>query len=112
MTETKIYVGLNDGATRRQEQRTETYVDVMRFVCQSYRVAFSFCVTEGGYFHADGTFAQEHSLVLTLVDADRRVVDAIARDLCAFFHQESVMVTEGRVRAYTVSEALGAPVVE
>ena len=49
---------------------------------------------------------QENSLVLQLIDADRAVIDEIAKDMCAFFHQESVLITEGEVRAYYVKEQI------
>ena len=32
-----------------------------------------------------------------LIDADREVVEGIAKELCARFHQESVLVTEDRI---------------
>ena len=38
--------------------------------------------------------------------AEKGVVDSIARDLCAFFHQESVLITESKVRAYYIKEEL------
>lgn len=106
MTETKIYVGLNDATTKQQEHNTEMYVDIMKYICQSYHVAFSFVVTEGGYFHEDGDYTQEQTLVLSLIDAEKHIAEAIARDLCAFFHQESVLITENMVRAYYVKEEL------
>lgn len=106
MTETKIYVGLNDALTRLQQHNTETYVDVMKYVCKSHHVSFSFVITEGGFFHEDGAYTQEQTLVLSLIDADRQVTEAIAKDLCAFFHQESVMITESMVRAYYVRDDL------
>ena len=34
------------------------------------------------------------------------VVEEIAKDLCVFFHQESVLITEGRVNTYYISESL------
>ena len=106
MTETKIYVGLNDATTKQQEHRTETYVNIMKYVCQSHHVAFSFVITEGGYFHENGDYTQEQTLVLSLIDAKEHVAEYIARDLCAFFHQESVLITESMVRAYFVKEEL------
>lgn len=30
--------------------------------------------------------------------------DAIAKDLCTFFHQESVLITENKIRAYYIKE--------
>ena len=56
MTETKIYIGLNDAATKQQVHLTELYVKVMKHVCQSYHVSFSFIVTEGGYFYENGDY--------------------------------------------------------
>jgi hypothetical protein len=34
-------------------------------------------------------------------------VEEIGKDLCAFFHQESVMITEGEIRTYFIKETLG-----
>ncbi len=54
MIETKIYVGLNDAFTLRQEHETALYIDTLKNVCFQYHVPFSFSVQEGGYFHEDG----------------------------------------------------------
>ena len=51
MTEITISVGLNDATTMQQKYQTETYVDIMKYVCQSYHIAFSYIVSDGGYFH-------------------------------------------------------------
>ena len=106
MTEITISVGLNDAATKRQEYQTEMYVDVMKNVCRSYHVPFSFIVSEGGYIHENGDYTQEKTLVICLLDPEKGIADAIARDLCAFFHQESVLITESKVRAYFIKEQL------
>ena len=106
MTETKIYVGLNDSQTMTQMYETDKYVQILKNVCKSYRVAFSFSVEQGGYFHDDGRYTQEVSLVLKLINAQRETVDEIAKDLCVFFHQESVLITENAVRSYYISETL------
>ena len=106
MTETKIYVGLNDSESLRQKHETALYISVLKNVCRSYGVPFSFSVEEGGYIHEDGRYTQETSLVLKLIDVKKQTVNDIARDLCAFFHQESVLVTESPVRTYLVSETL------
>ena len=107
MTETKIYVGLNDAETMKQEHETARYVNILRNVCRSYHVPFSFSTAEGGYFHEDGRYTQENTLVLSLIDAECDTVNEIAKDLCAFFRQESVLITENTVRAYMVNEKLG-----
>ena len=104
MTETRIYVGLNDAETRQQEYETEKYLDELKEVCRSYRVAFSLDIEQGGYYHEDGEYTEETSLVLLLIDADRDLVRRIARDLRARFRQESVLVTEDRIAGFFVSE--------
>ena len=106
MTETKIYVGLNDSVTMRQEHDTETYVNLLKNVCGIYHAAFSFTTEQGGYFHEDGQYTQETTLVISLIDVDPATVNEIAKDLCVFFHQESVLITEDTVRAYYVNEKL------
>lgn len=106
MTETKIYVGLADATTMRKEHTTEEYLSILNIVCTSYHVSFTFFLTQGGYFMENGDYVRERTLVLTLIDAEKGIIDAIARDLCAFFHQEKVLITENQVRAYYVQEEL------
>ena len=106
MTETKIYIGLNDAETLKQEHETDKYIHILRNVCRSYHVAFSFSVAQGGYMHEDGRYTQETTLVLSLIDTAKDTVNEIAKDLCAFFRQESVLITENRIRSYTVNERL------
>ena len=97
MTETRIYVGLNDAVSRKQEHDTDHFLAELKYICRSRHVAFSVDVEEGGYYHEDGEYTEETSLVLVLIDADREVVEGIAKELCARFHQESVLETEDRI---------------
>lgn len=106
MIETKIYVGLNDSVTKTQIFETEKYISILRNVCFAYHTPFSFDVEEGGYIHENGEYTRETSLILSLIDADRKTVNEIAKDLCVFFHQESVMITEDHIRTYFISETL------
>ncbi len=107
MVESKIYIGLNDLTTNTQLFENEKYVRVLRKVCYSYKIPFSFHMQEGGYVYENGEYAKETSLVLTLIDVEKSVVEDIAKDLCAFFRQESVLVTENPIHAYFVRETLG-----
>lgn len=106
MTESKIYVGLNDSVTLRQLYDTERYKSVLKQVCYSYHLPFSVSVTEGGYFHENGDYTEETTLVLTLLDASEETVTEIAKDLCVFFHQESVMITTGEKKVFFIEERL------
>ena len=106
MIETKIYVGLNDSVTKTQIFETEKYISILRNVCFAYHTAFSFDVEEGGYIHENGEYTKETSLILSLIDVNKKTVNEIAKDLCVFFHQESVMITEDHIRTYFISETL------
>ena len=107
MTETRIYIGLNDADTKTQLFETEKYMDILRDVCVAYGIPFSFVVNEGGYIHENGEYTKENTLVLTLIGVEKKTVDEIAKDLCAFFHQESVLITENQVRSYFIHDDLG-----
>ena len=106
MIETKIYVGLNDSVTKTQIFETEKYISILRNVCFAYHTPFSFDVEEGGYIHENGEYTRETSLILSLIDVNKKTVNEIAKDLCVFFHQESVMITDNLIRTYFISETL------
>ena len=99
----EIYIGLNDAVTKKQMFETEKYLDVLKTVCRSYHVPFSVNKEQGGYFHEDGTYTEENSFVLLLIGTEREVVKNIAKDLCTFFGQESVMVTENQIGGYFIN---------
>ncbi len=103
---TDIYVGLNDSETYQQKFITEKYLSILKTVCKNYGVAFSVSAINGGYFHDNGTYVEENSLVLTLLDTEDSVIGEIAKDLCVFFHQESVMVVTSNVEMGFLSEKL------
>ncbi len=97
MAETRLYVGLNDAQTRQQKYETEKYVEQLKKICFTYHIPFSIGFEEGGYFHENGEYVEEKTLVLTLIDAEKDTVRNIAKDLCALFNQESVLITEDTV---------------
>lgn len=102
----QIFIGLNDGETKKQEFGTEQFRKILCNVCKNYRLAFSVSEMHGGYFHESGEFVSENSLCLTLIGADDAIVDEIAKDVCAFFRQESVMVTQDTIHCRFVHESL------
>lgn len=106
MRQAMIYVGLNDAETHEQKFSTDMYLSVLKHVCRGYHTAFSVNEISGGYFHEDGTYVEEKTLVLTLLDISETTIQEIARDLCAFFHQESVMVTYSDCDVVFISETL------
>ena len=102
MAESRIYVGLNDAETKEQKFETETCLDMLKDVCRRHHVAFSVDVETGGYYHEDGEYTEEKTLVLMMIDVEQERVKEISEELCSLFHQESVLVTEDRVRGYFV----------
>ena len=104
--QTTIYVGLNDSETGVQKFGTEKYLSILKNVCRSYRVAFSVQLINGGYFHEDGHYTEENSLRLTLMNVPEQEVMEIAKDLCVFFNQESVMVSSLPTSTIFVNEKL------
>ena len=105
-TQSTIYIGLNDAQTGVQKFNTETYLSILKNVCRNYEVAFSVHPINGGYFHEDGRYTEETTLSLLLLNVDQTTVLEIAKDLCAFFHQESVMVTTAPCSVVFVKEEL------
>ena len=98
MVETRLYVGLNDAETKKQIFETEKYLQQLKEICFTYHVPFSVGMEEGGYFHDNGDYVEEKTLVLTLIDAEKDTIQKIAEDLRELFHQESVLLTEDIVR--------------
>ena len=108
MTETRIYVGLNDAETKQQLFETEQYLAMLAEICRGYHAAFTVQIEKGGYFHEDGRYTEETSLALLLIDTDRETVRKIAEDLRVAFRQESVLVTEDRISGCFITEESGA----
>ena len=46
------------------------------------------------------------TLALSFFDVEREVIEEIARGLCAFFHQESVLIAESTTTTRFVHEEL------
>ena len=102
MNKTDIYIGLNDLETKQQRFDTSKYISILKHVCVSYNVPFCFNLMEGGYIHENGDYMQENTLLLSLIGVERDVINEIAKDLCVFFRQESVLITSGEVEAYSI----------
>ena len=104
MLEARIYVGLRDRDSHEQIFDTERYKDALKDICRGYKTPFSLQVIEGGYFHDDGSWVDENTLLITLVGAPRKTVYDIANDVCTAFHQESVMITCENVLHFDVRD--------
>ena len=106
MLETKIYIGMNDKRTLEQTLDNDKYISILKRVCHHYHVPFSFTLSNGGYFMDNEEYVEEQSLILSLIDVDEHTINEIAKDLCVFFNQESVLITENAIHSYYIREEL------
>ncbi len=102
MLESRIYVGLLDKDTRKQMFDISDYKLRLREICKVYKAPFFVTFMEGGYFHDDGSWVEENSLMVTLLNVPEDTVYSIARDICEKFHQESVIIVMDIVVDYNV----------
>ena len=104
MIESRIYVGLCDRDSHEQIYDTETYKEALKNICRNHKSPFSLQVIEGGYFHDDGSWVDENTLLITLIGTPQMVVYKIAKEVCKAFHQESVMITGNSVLRFNVHD--------
>ena len=104
MIESRIYVGLCDRDSHEQIHDTETYKEALKNICRNHKSPFSLQVIEGGYFHNDGSWVDENTLLITLIGTPQIVVYKIAKEVCTAFHQESVMITSNAVVRFNVHD--------
>lgn len=104
MIESRIYVGLSDRDSHEQIYETETYKEALKNICRNHKSSFSLQVIEGGYFHNDGSWVDENTLLITLIGTPQMVVYKIAKEVCTAFHQESVMITSNAVVRFNVHD--------
>ena len=104
MIESRIYVGLCDRDSHEQIHDTETYKEALKNICRNHKSPFSPQVIEGGYFHNDGSWVDENTLLITLIGTPQMVVYKIAKEVCTAFHQESVMITSNAVVRFNVHD--------
>lgn len=102
----EICVGFNDGDEKIQKYSEETYEKIITNVCKGYKVCYSISKMSGGFIHEDGTFVKENSACIMLIGVTDEQVEEIAKDLCAFFNQASVMIIKSDVSVTFVSDSI------
>ncbi len=88
----RIYIGMNDKEKFKQLCPTEDFVEIVRSICEDYKIAFSMDEKVGGYMMSNGTFITEKSLVLSISGFDFEQIIKLAEDLRIKLNQESIMV--------------------
>lgn len=101
-----INIGLNDSESYEQKIETERILQLVSNCCKVYGMSYSCMLQAGGYIDDSGQFTSENSLALSFIDGDSYKVNEIAKDLCCFINQESVLVTVDKIKRYYVQEKL------
>ena len=73
ISQTTIYIGLNDSETGVQKYDSKKYISILKRTCQHYKLAFAVQTVSGGYFHEDGRYTEENTLMLKLMPADSSI---------------------------------------
>ena len=106
ISQTTIYIGLNDSETGVQKYDSEKYISILKKVCKHHKLAFTIQTINGGYFHEDGRYTEENTLMLKLVGVPEETVMELAKEFCVLFNQESVMVTTSPTTVVFVKDTL------
>lgn len=87
----KIYIGLNDQQTKKQEIETETaLIKVSEYLADHFEGATAYNAI-GIYKHENGEIVRENSIVIELVFVDDQDVMKMIDHFRVVFNQESVM---------------------
>lgn len=87
----KVYLGLNDQETKKQEIDTETaMIKVSEYLADHFEGTTVYNGI-GVYKHNDGTIVRENSLIIELVYVEDQDVDKMINQFRVVFNQESVM---------------------
>lgn len=87
----KIYIGLNDQQTKKQEIETETaLIKVSEYLADHFEGATAYNAI-GIYKHENGEIVRENSIVIELVFVNDQDVMTMIDHFRVVFNQESVM---------------------
>lgn len=87
----KIYVGLNDQQTKKQEIDTVTAMDIISTYLANHFEGATVYNGIGVYKHEDGTIVKENSLIIELVYVEDYQVINLINHVKEILNQESIM---------------------
>lgn len=85
---------------------TGKIIHVIQEVCKSFVGYFTVEKIDGGYIYEDGVFKRRNCFVMSFLDTDKKTIDEMAADLCAFFGCDSLEISSTDFCCHTVSEKL------
>lgn len=98
----KVFLGLNDQKSKKQEIKTEDALVMTSLYLASHFEGATVYNGIGVYRHEDGTIVRENSLIIELVYVTEFMVESLVKHLQHVFNQESIMIvrTECGVQFY------------
>ena len=98
----KVFVGLNDRESKKQEIPTEDAMSLVSFYLASHFDGATVYPAVGVYRHEDGTIVRESSLVIELVFVSEFMVESLVQHCQKTLNQESIMImrTECGIQFY------------
>lgn len=98
----RIYIGMNDKDELQQLCSTEDFINIVKGICEDYRIAFSMNEQVGGYMMANGAFITERSLVLSISGFNELQILQLVETLKVVLNQETILVTMERPEVFIV----------
>ena len=98
----KVFVGLNDAESKKQEIKTEDAMSLISLYLASHFDGATVYNGIGVYKHEDGTIVRENSLIIELVYVSEFMVESLVNHCKTILNQESIMImrTECGVQFY------------
>ena len=88
----KVFVGLNDAESKKQEIKTEDAMTLVSLYLANHFDGATVYNGIGVYKHEDGTIVRENSLIIELVYVTEFMVESLVKHLQTVFNQESIMI--------------------
>ena len=100
----KMYVGLNDAGTDSQALTIEEAQQMVRKIITDKGFGYTEYVANGAYIEDDGTVVDNDTLVYELFFMEKEEAHAIAKEVKAALHLESVLMGESTAEYNFVTE--------
>lgn len=100
----KMYVGLNDARTDSQALTVEEAQQMIRKIITDKGFGYTEYVAHGAYIEDDGTVVDNDTLVYDLLLMEKEDAHAIAKEVKAALHLDSVLMGESMAEYNFITE--------
>lgn len=92
-TRYNISIGLNDAYSKKEEVGTDELLQLLENYFIKYKVDFSLCKINGGYFYDDiGAFVNENSVVISYITQSDDYIERFIAAIKMVMNQESILL--------------------